>query len=268
MSQLDDFNFYLIDQVIMPYLWGGQHTKLTRSNYKEVIARREEKEENRRLVEQYCEKLFDDGYEVLYAYDCSGLGCYWIYNLKHLWKCDVTADTMMKRCELREDLPKKGWWVFKYNGKKATHIGYMIDDQYLVEAKGRKYGVVSTKFKKSDWDCWGIPKVFKDDISDFDNDQMDLPVDEDGHIIEPIRDPQTMVEVVGDSVYVRAGDNTDSKVLFTAHSKNGYKKNGMNHDSDRFELIDIAPTGWYHIATYKGDAYITNKEKYTKLINE
>lgn len=161
---LNDFNIYLIDQITMPYLWGGQHTKLTPQNYKEVIARKESKEENRRLVEQYCEKMFAEGYEVLYAYDCSGLGCYWLYNLEHLYKCDVNANTMMGRCELKDDLPKKGWWVFRLDGKRAVHIGYMIDDKYLIEAKGRKYGVVKTEFKSKDWDCWGVPNVFKDEI--------------------------------------------------------------------------------------------------------
>lgn len=161
---LNDFILYLNQQIGQPYLWGGQHTKLTPENYKAVITKKEAKEENRRLVEQYCEKKFADGVEVLYAYDCSGLGCYWLYNLKHLYKCDVNANTMMGRCELKDDLPKKGWWVFRLDGKRAVHIGYMVDDQYLIEAKGRKYGVVKTEFKSKDWGRWGVPNVFKDEI--------------------------------------------------------------------------------------------------------
>ena len=161
---LSEFIEYLKQQLGQPYLWSGQHTKLTPVNYKTVIAKKESKEENRKLVEQYCEKKFAEGIEVLYAYDCSGLGCYWLYNLKHLYKCDVNANTMMRRCELKDDLPKKGWWVFRLDGKRAVHIGYMVDDQYLIEAKGRKYGVVKTLFKEKDWDKWGVPNVFKDEI--------------------------------------------------------------------------------------------------------
>lgn len=161
---LSEFIEYLKQQLGQPYLWGGQHTKLTPENYKSVIARKETKEENRKLVEQYCEKKFAEGIGVLYAYDCSGLGCYWLYNLEHLYKCDVNANTMMGRCELKDDLPKKGWWVFRLDGKRAVHIGYMVDDKYLIEAKGRKYGVVKTEFKAKDWDRWGVPNVFKDEI--------------------------------------------------------------------------------------------------------
>ena len=161
---LSEFIEYLKQQLGQPYLWGGQHTKLTPANYKTVIAKREAKEENRKLVEQYCEKKFAEGIEVLYAYDCSGLGCYWLYNLEHLYKCDVNANTMMGRCELKDDLPKKGWWVFRLDGKRAVHIGYMVDDQHLIEAKGRKYGVVKTEFKSKDWERWGVPNVFKDEI--------------------------------------------------------------------------------------------------------
>ena len=76
---LNEFITYLNEQVGQPYLWGGQHTKLTPSNYISVIAKREAKEENQKLVETYCKKKFDSGIDVLYAYDCSGLGVYWLY---------------------------------------------------------------------------------------------------------------------------------------------------------------------------------------------
>lgn len=268
MNLLDEFIEYLKQQVGEPYVWGGQHTKLTPENYKEVIRRKENSEEHADAAISHCKKLFDEGATVLYAYDCSGLGCYWLYNLMHLYKSDVNANIMMSRCELKDDSPKKGWWVFRLDGKRASHIGYMIDDQYLIEAKGRKYGVVKTKFKSKDWACWGIPNVFKSDINGDSDPQEDLPSKDEEPIVEPIKEPQTYVEVVGNSVNVRAGDNDKSKLLFTAHSKAGYKAKGIKHDSDLFELIEIAPSGWYCIKTYKGDAYITNKEKYTKLVQK
>ena len=242
--RLNEFNLYLTEQLEMPYLWGGQHTKLTPENYKSVIAKRESKEENRRLVEQYCEKMFKKGYSVLYAYDCSGLGCYWLYNVTHLYKCDVNANTMMGRCIdiTNTKPPKKGWWVFRTDGSRATHIGYMIDDEYLIEAKGRKYGVVKTKFRSKDWSCWGIPEVFKDDI------------------LQPVPEPYNpetnkIVRVnKGMRVNVRTSDSTKGRILFTAHG------------GDEFPFIDIAPSGWYHIETKKGPGYITNLEKFTTLI--
>lgn len=63
------------------------------------------------------------------------------------------------------------------------------------------------------------------------------------------------VLVIGRSVNVRDSDSKAGKVLFTAHKGN------------RFNLIDISPnTGWYNIETYKGPAYISNREDLTCLI--
>ena len=172
---LAKFNDYLTDQIGQPYLRGGQHTKLTPENYVRVI---EQKEAGRgcypdgtsyaQAAIDFCKKKFDAGASVLYAYDCSGLGVYWLQNVTHLWKADVNANTMMHRCTDLDTAgpPAKGWWVFRLDDAKqrATHIGYMVDNQYLIEAKGRKYGVVKTKFRAHDWDAWGIPKVFEDEI--------------------------------------------------------------------------------------------------------
>ncbi len=237
---LNEFIEYLKEQVGEPYLWGGQRTKLTPENYKSVIARREEKPENRRLVEAFCEKKFAEGETVLYAYDCSGLGVYWLYNFKHLWPGDVNANTMMSRCVDLDtpEPPERGWWVFKLSGKRATHIGYMIDNEYLIEAKGRKYGVVKTKWREGDWSCWGIPKVFEDEIR---------------YPAPPKPPTDKYVLVVGGSVNVRKGDNKKTPILFTAHK------------GDKFPYIDTAETGWYHVRSKKGEGYITNLERYTKL---
>ena len=75
---------------------------------------------------------------------------------------------------------------------------------------------------------------------------------------EPTPEPPVtsyIVFVIGNSVNVRDADSTAGKVLFTAHRRN------------RFPLIDTAPTGWYHIETYKGDGYISNREDLTCLLS-
>lgn len=173
---LNEFIVYLNEQIGQPYVWGGQHTRLTPENYVRIVEKKETGRggysDGQSYIDaaiDFCKKKFEEGAKVLYAYDCSGLGCYWLCNLKHLYRTDVNANTMMNRCDLKNDLPKKGWWVFRLNGKRASHIGYMIDDKYLIEAKGRKYGVVKTEFKTKDWHCWGVPNVFKDDIEKEDS---------------------------------------------------------------------------------------------------
>ena len=237
---LTEFILYLTEQLRQPYLWGGQHTRLTPLNYKAVIARKESKAENRRRVEAYCEKMFADGYSELFAYDCSGLGVYWLTDLKRIWKSDVNANTMMGRCELKMEPPKRGWWVFRLTGNRATHIGYMVDDEYLIEAKGRDSGVVKTKFRAKDWGCWGIPNVFKDEI-------VDPPA-------PPVPPTEHYVEVIGGSVNVRTADSKKGQILFTAHK------------GDRFPFISTAPSGWYEIQTAKGQGFITNLPRYTTLV--
>lgn len=241
MKKYDQFLNYLQYQIGQPYLWGGQHTKLTPENYVAVIKRHEagrgkypDGTTYAQAVFDFCKAKFDEGATVLYAYDCSGLGCYWLCNLTHLYKCDVNANTMMGRSVIKEGPPRRGWWVFKLSGSKASHIGYMIDDENLVEAKGRKYGVCVTKYKAKDWDRCGIPRVFENEI--------DIP---------PVAGQ--FVRVLGKSVNVRSADSKKGRLLFTAHR------------GDVFSYIGTAPTGWYEIFTNKGVGYITNKTQYTKL---
>lgn len=250
---VEAFIEYLKAQLGQPYLWGGQHTKLTPENYVAVI---EKKEAGRgkypdgttyaQAAIEFCRAKFDEGATVLYAYDCSGLGCYWLYNLMHLYKRDVTANTMMGRCVDvgTADPPERGWWVFRVDGKRASHIGYMIDNEYLIEAKGRKYGVVKTKFREKDWNKWGIPNVFEKELT---------PQPEPTPTPEP-PEPGKKVEVVGKSVNVRASDSTKGKILFTAHK------------GDRFPFLSVAPSGWYEIETRKGPGFITDLPRYTKIV--
>ena len=253
---VDQFIEYLQEQVGQPYVWGGQHTKLTPENYVRVIERKEagrggypDGTSYAQAAIDFCKKKFEEGASVLYAYDCSGLGCYWLYNLTHLYKCDVNANTMMGRCELREDPPKRGWWVFRLDGKRACHIGYMIDDEYLIEAKGRKYGVVKTRFRAKDWACWGIPKVFEKELTS-------APAPEPEPQPEPPAPvPERFVEVVGGSVNVRTADSKKGRILFTAHR------------GDRFPFVAVAPSGWYEIETKRAPGFITSLPRYTKLID-
>ena len=178
-QQLTDFIQYLNDQYGIatvsghvygqPYVWGGQHLHLTPSNYQNIIHNREKDtggypdgESYEDAAKKYCKRLFDAGLTDLYAYDCSGLGMYWLYNVEHIYASDLKANGMMERCTLYRDDPKRGWWVFRVNAYgKATHIGYMVDDTYVIQAEGRRYGVTKSVFKSRLWHKWGIPKIWE-----------------------------------------------------------------------------------------------------------
>ena len=118
----------------------------------------------------------------------------------------------------------------------------MIDDECLIEAKGRKYGVVKTRFRARDWSCWGIPQVFEKELAPEPEPQPEPPV------------PERWVEVLGGSVNVRDADSKRGRILFTAHR------------GDRFPFLCTAPSGWYEIDTKKGPGFITNLARYTRLI--
>lgn len=235
MSNLDEFIEYLEAQIGEPYLWGGQHTKLTPSNYVSVINAHEKESANRKMVIAYCKKQFQAGKTELYAYDCSGLGMYWLFNLTRTFDQDMTADSMMKKCEL-VSTAKRGCWVFRTDDKgNATHIGYMVSDTELIEAKGRKFGVVRTEFKSSAWNRIGKPSCFD---------------------LEPIPEPTSWyVLVKGGSVRVRNGGGVLNKCI------------GIAHLGDRLPYLGTdEKSGWYKVEFNGQIGYITNKPKYTEVV--
>ena len=86
-ATLSGFIEYLHNQLGEPYVWGGQHTKLTPGNYVSIIDRKEERtggyrnETYAQAAKTFCKKRFAAGARVLYGYDCSGLGAYYLFNL-------------------------------------------------------------------------------------------------------------------------------------------------------------------------------------------
>ena len=162
---LNEFIQYLNAQLGQPYVWGGQHTRLRPSDYITIIRQKEEQDRHERNALDFCRNAFINGTKVLYAYDCSGLGMYWLQNLKKLYKHDMNANAMMAECTIVNGHPKKGYWVFRVVGGKANHIGYMIDDNYVIHAKGREYGVIKEAYDAYYWNKIGIPKIFAKEIT-------------------------------------------------------------------------------------------------------
>ena len=68
--------------------------------------------------------------------------------------------------------------------------------------------------------------------------------------------PNRYVEVIGKSVRVRSSDSVLGRTQFIAHR------------GDTFPYIGVAPSGWYQIEAGRGESYITNKTKYTKLVEK
>lgn len=237
--KLSDFIDYLEKQVGQPYLWGGQHTKLTPYTYVDIIERKETSAQNAEDAIAYCKNLFDNGASVLYAYDCSGLGMYYLQNVTKTYSHDMSANGMMGECE-KADEPKKGYWVFRLNDGRATHIGYMVSDTEVVHAKGRKFGVVKEKYKKSYWHCAGIPKCI-----DFEEPEPEPP--------EPPT-PTIKIKVKG-SVRVREGNGVLTKKIKTV-------KNCLLPYCGQA----IESPYWYMTEVDGREGYISSKPKLTELV--
>lgn len=197
---LNEFIEHLESQVGQPYVWGGQHTRLRPSDYVSIIQRKEEEAKHENNAIAFCRKKFAAGASVLYASDCSGLGMYWLHNTKKLFSKDLNANGMMGKCRIVSGKPKRGYWVFRMSGSRASHIGYMVSDTEVIHAKGRAYGVVKEKYKSSYWHKIGIPKLFADEITG-----------------EPVSDTYTFTRVLK---YGRKGE--DVKELKAALLAKGY----------------------------------------------
>ena len=292
-GSIADFNRYLISCVKMPYVYGGQHTKLTPENYETIIDRHEDDgkgytDKNGIIVETYnaaakayCKKLFDAGYTVLYAYDCSGLGMYWLQNLMRILTSDINANGLWHRCE-DADEPQNGYWVFRVkdrtkprNKQVASHVGFCVEIDgviHIIHAKGRKYGVVDELWKntKNYWHYIGIPDCM--DFSAAQEDPEPEPIEEqDTEDAEPVQkapqEPQEPPHVAGE-VYVRVVGDRHRTVNIRRKGSKLSKHLYTAHGGDTFRLVGYAPSGWYQIdLNGDTDAYITNKPKYTKIFD-
>ena len=175
--------------------------------------------------------------DVLRAFDCSGLSVYWLLENK-LIRHDMTANGLMGLCETVSE-PEAGYWVFRINNGRATHIGYLISADELIEARGRAYGVVKRVYKPNEWNRIGKPKIF-----DF------TPEPEP----EPPEPGEKKIRVKG-NVRVRTGNGPD------------YPKIGTAHD----ELLPYLgqaedPPNWYKTVFDGKSGYITSNARYTEVV--
>lgn len=170
---LNEFIAYLEEQIknMSIYVWGaqGQTWPVLCEAW---IKRHETNAVHRAEALKTYRRACEAGHEKdCRAFDCSGLGMYWLYDLKKIYPSDMTANGMKGKCRvLTKAQLKKGDWVFrtyKSGSKKgaAYHIGYVVDDALnVIEAKGRKYGVIKAPFSSAYWNAYGRPHIFEKEI--------------------------------------------------------------------------------------------------------
>lgn len=155
-----DFTEYLKEQVRNHsiYVWGTQGQK--KPTITEAwIRKREKTKRNADRAIAHWKKEVREGYgDVLRAFDCSGLGVYFF--LKHnMIDHDVNADGLRKLCKtIGRSEVREGDMTFRMSGGRAVHVGYAIDGDRVIEAKGRDVGVVESCI--SGWDRFGRPPFY------------------------------------------------------------------------------------------------------------
>lgn len=164
---LDDFISYLKSVVAHGdlYIWGAQGQHVT----DKFIDSREKDPINRTRVRKLWKTRLSQGYTDLRAFDCSGLGMSWLQNIAHIVSYDMNANNLKNKCILipKEEL-QKGDFVFKCRNGVAKHIGYVIDNNHtVIEARGRDWGVISDKLENNNWNAYGHPMYFIDEIIPF-----------------------------------------------------------------------------------------------------
>lgn len=159
---IDEFVTYLKEQVENHsiYVWGGQGQRGDEITEAWIRSRETSKRNADRVIRYWKEQVRDGYGDVLRAFDCSGLGCFFFQ--KHgLIPHDMTANGLMGQCEMikKADL-RKGDLVFQcHDDGKAHHVGYVIDDgKTVIEAQGRDVGVRENKLKG--WDRYGRPRFW------------------------------------------------------------------------------------------------------------
>lgn len=144
------------------YVWGGDGEDLnSMRNPEEWIERKETTLLNaQRSIKLYHERLADD-VDPIRAFDCSGL-VYWCLEQAGDDNGDMTANSFYRKSrpvEFRE--LREGDFSVKITDRRAVHIGIVnrfSDDGkkvYIIESKGRAYGVVETVYteeKPNGWD--------------------------------------------------------------------------------------------------------------------
>ena len=223
------------------YVWGGSGELCCDVN-EAWIRRKEKGRQPDAAVKEWKEVESGPYRDVARCFDCSGYVS-WCLKKCGAFSGRTDCDGLFAR-STEIYTPEDGCLLFRVNPANKndeTHVGiYFNGKQY--HAKGRAYGVICEPYKASYWQKLAWFKKMEHDPK---------PTPPDPPTPDHPAGPKVLVK--GKSVNVRKGDNSKTKILFTAHK------------GDEFPYIDTAPSGWYHIDTKKGEGYITNLTRYTEL---
>lgn len=220
-NNLREFLDYLQEQITNHsiYVWGAQGQK-SPTITEAWIRKRETSDMYYEKAVAFWKKQCNAGYgDVLRAFDCSGLGMYWLQNVKKIMKSDCSANGLYGKCKkLDKSNLRVGDFVFHLDSNgRATHIGYVADtDLNVIEAQGRDYGVVKRPLSAGKWKAFGHPPFWtEDEIAEI-----------EGH--EPAPEPIGFVFTRVLKYGCRGDDVVELKKLLTEKGYDGFTPGNKN----------------------------------------
>ena len=164
MADLNDFIDYLISKLGMMYVLGGQGGKFV-DVLPKICAREENKIALVNNILTLLNKKLREGVDIntLEEYDCSGL--FMDYAIKHnIFKHDMRANDIYNAIpdKIKISKVRRGDFLFHGTTSNKTHIGYAIDEEWAIEARGTAYGVVKTRIKERGWQFAARPDFWSD----------------------------------------------------------------------------------------------------------
>lgn len=202
--------------------------KLIHNNYVAWVKKREPEVKDATAALNFIAARKEAGYKTVPCFDCSGLGVAYFTDQKGWFDSDMSADGLYGKCsKITRSALKVGDLVFRHNGTKAHHVGYVTaisgTSITVVEAMGRSYGVVSRDISASGssyWNKYGRLAVLQE--------------------TDPEPEPKPFVATCsGASVNVRKGPGTSHAIV------------GVAHKGDLMLALPPAPgTSWHEIVMF------------------
>lgn len=234
---MNEFLMYLEEQAANHsiYIWGGQGQSWP--TVTEAWIKTKESGTNRtRALATYRAAVKGGFQKLLRAFDCSGLGAYWLYNKMQLISGDKNANGLMGMCTLiQKSHVKKGDWVFKRyttGTKRAYHVGYVVDDALnVIEARGRAYGVVKRPLSAGGWNAYGRPTLFAAEIDTPEEVAEHMAFNrqlKEGMRGDDVRELQRLLNAAGDNIAADGAFGSKTQAAVRAFQKRwGLKIDGV-----------------------------------------
>lgn len=204
------------------------------------------------------------------AFDCSGLigAC---LNENGNPSFDDTANGYLGRCvAITKDKLQPGDLVFEYANGKSGHVGVYVGNGYVVEARGRDYGVVKTALDARNWKKYGRPDFMYIDANKAESVSKPVstptPTPTPAVATKPSKYAYTLPDgllyygmKVNQRVYLRLAPHTFNTIITTLDAGTAIRYRG-EHETYYFVSVDGTGQKGFVAKSYIGNKYLPKSD--------